>query len=435
MTSLDKLPIALETQPKSSAFQSLFKNNTSSIEDAVKFDWENKWLKGEEYSHILNNIDLYCKVFNLSKLGTKTHPPSIYTEPQNGMVYFVEGNSVGSDFGFPRVDTKKHYRWKKMNFTTDLPKKRPYVTYIVASAVKCERFFPNSKDEGPSYRMHAVILNKERVHTQKYKSKATGKAQHNDSDENSQSLSSTCSSAESTEHEKGDSNLEDFPGEMKRSASIGDKNYILCHIRKIDSNYKTSRAGGKKGSFSKEDEENEEEEEEDEEEVEEPLTKKLFNAAESAIPVQERAKSSPVLLNTNKETPPKVQSAFKLVSTDLLSQLNNSRSEAGSPLEITRSTLVSSPGLQPKSGLFGLGSRNSAFQAPNLAARLSPSQEANRSPKSEEEEISVISEPKTPIRQTKPIYQKPLFEKFNVGNAVNFDYLQFFASLLHLSKK
>jgi len=26
---------------------------------------------------------------------------------------------------------------KKMNFTTDLPKKNPLVTYIVASAVKC----------------------------------------------------------------------------------------------------------------------------------------------------------------------------------------------------------------------------------------------------------------------------------------------------------
>ena len=50
---------------------------------------------------------------------------------------------------------------KKMNFTTDLPKKHPLVTYIVASAVKCEKFFPNSKNEGPSFRMHAVILNKE----------------------------------------------------------------------------------------------------------------------------------------------------------------------------------------------------------------------------------------------------------------------------------
>lgn len=58
-----------------------------------------------------------------------------------------------------------------MNFTTDLPKKRPFVTYIVASAVKCEKFFPDSKNEGPSYRMHAVILNKDGQNTQKYKSK------------------------------------------------------------------------------------------------------------------------------------------------------------------------------------------------------------------------------------------------------------------------
>jgi hypothetical protein len=48
----------------------------------------------------------------------------------------VKGKGVGSDFGFPRVATKKKYRWKKMNFTTDLPKKRPYVTYVVASAMK-----------------------------------------------------------------------------------------------------------------------------------------------------------------------------------------------------------------------------------------------------------------------------------------------------------
>lgn len=45
-----------------------------------------------------------------------------------------------------------------MNFTTDLPKKDPIVSYIVASAVKCEKFFPDSAKEGPVYRMHAVIL-------------------------------------------------------------------------------------------------------------------------------------------------------------------------------------------------------------------------------------------------------------------------------------
>lgn len=47
-----------------------------------------------------------------------------------------------------------------MNFTTDLPKKDPIVSYIVASAVKCEKFFPNSLKEGPVFRMHAVILTK-----------------------------------------------------------------------------------------------------------------------------------------------------------------------------------------------------------------------------------------------------------------------------------
>lgn len=49
---------------------------------------------------------------------------------------------------------------KKMNFTTDLPKKDPLVSYIVASAVKCEKFFPGSAKEGPVFRMHAVILTK-----------------------------------------------------------------------------------------------------------------------------------------------------------------------------------------------------------------------------------------------------------------------------------
>ena len=46
-----------------------------------------------------------------------------------------------------------------MNFTTDLPKRNPLVSYIVASAVRCEKFFPGtSKNAGPVFRMHAVIL-------------------------------------------------------------------------------------------------------------------------------------------------------------------------------------------------------------------------------------------------------------------------------------
>lgn len=45
-----------------------------------------------------------------------------------------------------------------MNFTTDLPKRDPVVSYIVASAVKCEKFFPGSSNDGPVFWMHAVIL-------------------------------------------------------------------------------------------------------------------------------------------------------------------------------------------------------------------------------------------------------------------------------------
>ncbi len=45
-----------------------------------------------------------------------------------------------------------------MNFTTDLPKGNPIVKYIVASAVKCAKYFPDAQREGPCFRMHAVVL-------------------------------------------------------------------------------------------------------------------------------------------------------------------------------------------------------------------------------------------------------------------------------------
>lgn len=50
-----------------------------------------------------------------------------------------------------------------MNFTTDLPKRNPLVCYIVASAVRCEKFFQDSNKPGPIYRMHAVILKGEGI--------------------------------------------------------------------------------------------------------------------------------------------------------------------------------------------------------------------------------------------------------------------------------
>jgi hypothetical protein len=49
---------------------------------------------------------------------------------------------------------KKKYRWKKMNFTTDLPKRKPFVTYVVASAMRANMI---EESENAEFRMHAVI--------------------------------------------------------------------------------------------------------------------------------------------------------------------------------------------------------------------------------------------------------------------------------------
>lgn len=48
-----------------------------------------------------------------------------------------------------------------MNFTTDLPKRKPVISYIVASAVKCAKIFPEATNEGICFRMHAVVLKNE----------------------------------------------------------------------------------------------------------------------------------------------------------------------------------------------------------------------------------------------------------------------------------
>lgn len=55
----------------------------------IKFDWENKWLKGEEYAHILQHMESYCKTFNLIKYSQKVHPDSIYIEPQSKVAFIV----------------------------------------------------------------------------------------------------------------------------------------------------------------------------------------------------------------------------------------------------------------------------------------------------------------------------------------------------------
>lgn len=153
---------------------------------------------------------------------------------------------------------------KKMNFTTDLPKKHPFVTYIVASAVKCEKFFPNSKNEGPSFRMHAVILSKgEKQSKQSNGANSSGRTtkgklmKENEEklrenlprlkEDSSVLISVPCAaSIKSEESERNDLSLKDqlsvtSDRQMKEITPPAEKNYILCHIRKIDQNYKHSK--------------------------------------------------------------------------------------------------------------------------------------------------------------------------------------------------
>jgi hypothetical protein len=102
------------------------KNKAEALEgQAVKYDWCNKWLKGDEYYHILKHTELYAKVYNFKKYPPKTHPQTTYTNPTStinllslldGEIYFVEGLSVGSEFGFPRVNMKKRYKWYSLTF-------------------------------------------------------------------------------------------------------------------------------------------------------------------------------------------------------------------------------------------------------------------------------------------------------------------------------
>lgn len=47
----------------------------------LRFDWENKWLRGDQYAHMLTHIDEYCATFNFQKFAQKQHPENIYIEP------------------------------------------------------------------------------------------------------------------------------------------------------------------------------------------------------------------------------------------------------------------------------------------------------------------------------------------------------------------
>lgn len=49
----------------------------------LRFDWENKWLRGDQYAHMLYNLDQYSSVFGMGKMSEKTHPENIYVQPES----------------------------------------------------------------------------------------------------------------------------------------------------------------------------------------------------------------------------------------------------------------------------------------------------------------------------------------------------------------
>lgn len=46
---------------------------------AVAFEWEKRWLKGHEYSYILQNMEAYSQAFGFRRYEQKTHPKEIYS--------------------------------------------------------------------------------------------------------------------------------------------------------------------------------------------------------------------------------------------------------------------------------------------------------------------------------------------------------------------
>ena len=49
----------------------------------IRFDWENKWLRGDQYAHMLYNLDNYASVLGIRKMAEKQHPENIYIQPES----------------------------------------------------------------------------------------------------------------------------------------------------------------------------------------------------------------------------------------------------------------------------------------------------------------------------------------------------------------
>jgi hypothetical protein len=114
-----------------------------------------------EYGEPWPDADMYLKLLKSPDLPKYTeHPGWMYTAPKTAM-YLLKCPRLlpppdvisGQCFGFPRLKhVKKNYLWKKMSFTTDMPKSEPKVRYITAS---CHR--GDAQEKHCIFRLHAVM--------------------------------------------------------------------------------------------------------------------------------------------------------------------------------------------------------------------------------------------------------------------------------------
>eukprot|EP00347_Sterkiella_histriomuscorum_P006834 403351254 len=121
----------------------------------ILFPLNKRWLKGEEYGFILRHYKTYNH-FGYYNVNYQQQDPEVYERPYNGLVYFIKGFHL-REFGFPRLKEdssggqRKEFKWKKINFVTDLPKHYPISRYLVAK----------TKNGDETYFMHSVILRDE----------------------------------------------------------------------------------------------------------------------------------------------------------------------------------------------------------------------------------------------------------------------------------
>ena len=83
------------------------------------------------------------------------HTVSTQFNSIDGQIYFIKNWHL-REFGFPRVQNlDKQYKWKKMNYTTDLPKHEPVISYLVATGQKSIKH-----NEFSVFRMHVSAFHK-----------------------------------------------------------------------------------------------------------------------------------------------------------------------------------------------------------------------------------------------------------------------------------